>query len=307
MSIVKVESLSHRYHRDWAIRDISFEIERKGVLGLLGSNGAGKSTVMNILCGVLNQTEGAVSIEGFDMRQQPEDAKRLLGFLPQNAPLHLELTVEEYLRHCAGLRNVPDNRITHAVKKAMDQCGVAHVSQRLLRNLSGGYRQRVGIAQAIVHKPKVVVLDEPTNGLDPNQILEMRKLIKQVGEDSVVIFSSHILTEIQATCRDVKMIEGGRMVFADSMEAFNNHALPDSLLLSLDNPPAAEELSAIPGVTQVEQLSDGAIRLRFQSSPGLSKTLIRLSLERGWELTEIAMEKSSLDQVFAQLSSHRSK
>jgi len=135
----------------------------------------------------------------------------------------------------------------------------------------------------------------------------MRKLIKQVGEDSVVIFSSHILTEIQATCRDVKMIEGGRMVFADSMEAFNNHALPDSLLLSLDNPPAAEELSAIPGVTQVEQLSDGAIRLRFQSSPGLSKTLIRLSLERGWELTEIAMEKSSLDQVFAQLSSHRSK
>jgi len=305
MSIVKVDSLSHRYHRDWAIRDISFEIERKGVLGLLGSNGAGKSTVMNILCGVLNQTQGAVHIDGIDMRAKPEDAKRLLGFLPQNAPLHLELTVAEYLRYCAGIRNVHDGRIAAAVTDVMERCGVAHVAQRLLRNLSGGYRQRVGIAQAIVHAPKVVVLDEPTNGLDPNQILEMRKLIKQIGEESVVIFSSHILTEIQATCRDVKMIESGRMVFADSMEAFNNHVLPDSLVLSFDNPPAAAELGAIAGVTRVESLGEVSFRLRFRNSPDLPKYLIRLSLERGWELREIAMEKSSLDQVFAQLSGQR--
>ena len=210
MSIVKVDRLSHRYHKDWAIRDISFEIERKGVLGLLGSNGAGKSTVMNILCGVLNQTQGDVFIDGIDMREQPEEAKKRLGFLPQNAPLHLELTVEEYLRHCAGLRNVPERDITKAVKEVMERCGVAHFSQRLLRNFSGGYRQRAGIAQAIVHKPKVVVLDEPTNGLDPNQILEMRKLIKQIAKESVVIFSSHILAEVQATCRDIKMIEQGR-------------------------------------------------------------------------------------------------
>lgn len=307
MSIVKVDRLSHRYHKDWAIRDISFEIERKGVLGLLGSNGAGKSTVMNILCGVLNQTQGEVFIDGINMRQQPQEAKKRLGFLPQNAPLHLELTVEEYLRHCAGLRDVPEGDIPKAVKEVMERCGVAHFSQRLLRNLSGGYRQRVGIAQAIVHKPKVVVLDEPTNGLDPNQILEMRKLIRQIAEESVVIFSSHILAEVQATCRDVKMIEQGRMVFADSMEAFNNHMAADSLLLSMDNPPSSEELSAISGITQVERLSERSIRLRFKGSADLSKTLIRMSLERGWELREIVTEKNSLDQVFAQLSRRPSK
>jgi ABC-2 type transport system ATP-binding protein len=307
MSIVQVERLSHRYHKEWAIRDISFQIERKGVLGLLGSNGAGKSTVMNILCGVLNQTQGDVFIDGINMREQPEEAKKRLGFLPQNAPLHLELTVEEYLRHCAGLRNVPEADIPKAVKDVMERCGVAHFSQRLLRNLSGGYRQRVGIAQAIVHGPKVVVLDEPTNGLDPNQILEMRKLIKQIAEESVVIFSSHILAEVQATCRDVKMIEQGRMVFADSMDAFNNHMAANSLLLSMDNPPAADELSAIPGVMQVERLSEGSMRLRFSAAPDLSKTLIRMSLERGWELREIVTEKNSLDQVFAQLSRRPSK
>lgn len=306
MCIVKVDRLSHRYHKDWAIRDISFEIERKGVLGLLGSNGAGKSTVMNILCGVLNQTQGEVFIDGINMREQPEEAKKRLGFLPQNAPLHLELTAEEYLRHCAGLRNVPEGDIPKAVKEVMERCGVAHFSQRLLRNLSGGYRQRVGIAQAVVHKPKVVVLDEPTNGLDPNQILEMRKLIKQIAEESVVIFSSHILAEVQATCRDVKMIEQGRIVFADSLEAFNNHMAADSLLLSMDNPPASEELSAIPGITHVERLSEGSIRLRFNGSADLSKTLIRMSLEQGWELREIATERSSLDQVFAQLSRRQS-
>jgi ABC-2 type transport system ATP-binding protein len=307
MSIVKVDRLSHRYHKDWAIRDISFEIERKGVLGLLGSNGAGKSTVMNILCGVLNQTQGDVFIDGIDMREQPEEAKKRLGFLPQNAPLHLELTVEEYLRHCASLRNVSEIDIPKAVGEVMERCGVTHFSQRLLRNLSGGYRQRVGIAQAIVHKPKVVVLDEPTNGLDPNQILEMRKLIKQIAEESVVIFSSHILAEVQATCRDVKMIEQGRTVFADSMEAFNNHIAADSLLLSMDNPPAAADLRAIPGITQVEELSGGSMRLRFNGAPDISKTLIRMSLERGWELREIVTEKNSLDQVFAQLSRRQSK
>jgi ABC-2 type transport system ATP-binding protein len=307
MSIVKVDRLSHRYHKDWAIRDISFEIERKGVLGLLGSNGAGKSTVMNILCGVLNQTQGDVFIDGIDMREQPEEAKKRLGFLPQNAPLHLELTVEEYLRHCASLRNVSEIDIPKAVGEVMERCGVTHFSQRLLRNLSGGYRQRVGIAQAIVHRPKVVVLDEPTNGLDPNQILEMRKLIKQIAEESVVIFSSHILAEVQATCRDVKMIEQGRTVFADSMEAFNNHIAADSLLLSMDNPPAAADLRAIPGITQVEELSGGSMRLRFNGAPDISKTLIRMSLERGWELREIVTEKNSLDQVFAQLSRRQSK
>ncbi|NOW95063.1 ABC transporter ATP-binding protein [Mucilaginibacter sp. SG564] len=305
-SIVKIENLSHRYSRDWAIRDINFEIDQVGILGLLGSNGAGKSTTMNILCGVLNQTEGNVFINGIDLREEPEEAKKLLGFLPQNAPLHLDLTVEEYLTYCAEIRNVPKNEIKLAVDEVMDKCGVAHFASRLLRNLSGGYRQRVGIAQAIIHKPKLVVLDEPTNGLDPNQILEVRKIIKQIAEERAVIFSTHILSEVQAICKDIKMIESGRMVFADTMEAFNNYILPDSMLVSMDNPPSAEVLSAIPGITAVEPLNDKSIRLRFKASPDLSKKIIAMAVQQGWQLSEIMLEKSSLDEVFAQLSNKKS-
>jgi ABC-2 type transport system ATP-binding protein len=304
-SIVRIENLSHRYTRDWAIRDINFEIDKTGILGLLGSNGAGKSTTMNILCGVLNQTEGNVFIDGIDIRQQPEEAKKLLGFLPQNAPLHLELTVEEYLTYCAEIRNVDKRNIEKAVADVMEKCGLTHFAKRLLRNLSGGYRQRVGIAQAIIHKPKLVVLDEPTNGLDPNQILEVRKLIKEIAEERAVIFSTHILSEVQAICKDVKMIENGRMVFADTMDAFNNYILPDSMLVFMDNPPAVETLKAIPGITEVEQLNDRSIRLRFKASSEISKQIITMSVQQGWELKEIMLEKSSLDEVFAQLSNKK--
>jgi ABC-2 type transport system ATP-binding protein len=306
-SIVKIENLSHRYTRDWAIRDINFEIDKTGILGLLGSNGAGKSTTMNILCGVLNQTEGSVYIDGIDIRQQPEEAKKLLGFLPQNAPLHLELTVEEYLTYCAEIRNVDKDHIKQAVDEVMEKCGVAHFAKRLLRNLSGGYRQRVGIAQAIIHKPKLVVLDEPTNGLDPNQILEVRKLIREIAEERAVIFSTHILSEVQAICRDIKMIENGRMVFADTMDAFNNYIMPDTILAFMDNPPSVEELNAIPGITGVELLNDRSIRLRFKASADISKKIITMSVQQGWELKEIMLEKSSLDEVFAQLSNKISK
>jgi ABC-2 type transport system ATP-binding protein len=301
-SIVTISNLSHRYTRDWAIRDINFEIEKVGILGLLGSNGAGKSTTMNILCGVLKPTEGEVFINGIDIRKEPEEAKRYLGFLPQNAPLHLELTVEEYLIYCAEIRDVNKHNIKQAVGEVMEKCGLTHFAKRLLRNLSGGYRQRVGIAQAIIHKPKLVVLDEPTNGLDPNQIIEVRKIIKEIAEERAVIFSTHILSEVQAICRDVKMIENGRMVFADTMDAFNNYILPDSMLVFMDNPPSTETLKAITGITDVEQLNDRSIRLRFKTSPDITKTIIAMSIQQGWELKEIMLEKSSLDEVFAQLS-----
>jgi ABC-2 type transport system ATP-binding protein len=306
-SIVKVEHLSHRYSKDWAIRDINFEITKNGVLGLLGSNGAGKSTTMNILCGVLNQTRGNVFIDGIDLRQYPEKAKRLLGFLPQSAPLHLNLTVDEYLIYCAYLRDIDKKNIPAAIAEAKDKCGISHFSNRLIDNLSGGYRQRVGIAQAIIHRPKVVVLDEPTNGLDPNQIMEVRKLIREIAEERSVIFSTHILSEVQATCNDIRMIEGGEIVFADTMEAFNNYIMPNSMLLRMDNPPAQHELTAIPGVTLSETLSDDGIRLHFAASADISKRIIEMSVQNGWGLTEIILEKSSLDEIFAQLSNKTSQ
>lgn len=301
-SIVTIEHLSHKYSRDWVIRDISFDIEKVGIMGLLGSNGAGKSTTMNILCGVLNQTEGNVRINGIDIREKPEDAKKLLGFLPQSAPLHLELTVEEYLTYCAAIRNIPPKQVKKAVEEVMEKCGVTHFRKRLLRNLSGGYRQRAGIAQAIIHKPRLVVLDEPTNGLDPNQILEVRKLIREIGEERAIIFSTHVLSEVQAICKEVKMIENGQMVFADTMEAFNNYIMPDTMLLAMDNPPSEDELAALPGITGVEFLHDRSVRLRFDSDKVVPKQIITTAVQRGWELTELVQERTSLDEVFAQLS-----
>lgn len=304
-SIVRLEHLSHRYSKDWAIRDISFEIHKTGIVGLLGSNGAGKSTTMNILCGVLSQTEGKVIIDGIDLRENPGEAKKRIGFLPQNAPLYLELTVDEYLTYSAKLRLIPDAQIKAAVAAVKEKCGVAHFSNRLIGNLSGGYRQRVGIAQAIIHKPLLVVLDEPTNGLDPNQILEVRHLIREIAEERSVIFSSHILAEIQATCHDIIMIEGGKMVFSDTMDSFNNYIEPNSMVVVLQNPPLAEELRAIPGISNVEFINGRTIRLHFDSSSAISETIVQNSVANNWRLSEITLERSSLDAIFAQLSNKK--
>jgi ABC-2 type transport system ATP-binding protein len=298
--ILSIKNLSHRYSSSWAIRDISLEIGSTGILGLLGANGAGKSTTMNIMCGVLNQTAGTVAIGGIDMREHPEAAKRQIGFLPQTAPLYMDLTVNEYLTHCAYLRDV--KQIDAAVEEVKQRCGVSHFGKRLLGNLSGGYRQRVGIAQAIIHKPKLVVLDEPTNGLDPNQIIEVRSLIKEIAQEHAVIFSTHILSEVQVLCRDIRMIDDGRIVFSDTMDAFNNYVAPHSVLAYMEEPPRAEVLLQIPGVTQVEYLTERQLRIYFSGDREVSQRIISASVQGGWQLTEISLEKSSLDEVFAQLS-----
>ena len=253
-TIVKVDHLSHRYSVQWAIRDINFEVPKHGIYGLLGSNGAGKSTTMNIMCGVLRQSEGDVYIKGISMSKNPVEAKRHIGFLPQNPPLHMDLTVTEYLEYCAALRYIPDREIPQAVKKVLERCGISHFSKRLLRNLSGGYQQRVGIAQAIIHNPDFVVLDEPTNGLDPNQILDVRHLIKEIAEEHTVLISTHILSEVQAVCDHIRMIEQGRLVFAGTVEEFDNYIVPDSLFVSLMAMPAIEDLKRVPGVLDVEEL-----------------------------------------------------
>lgn len=301
-SIVRVEHLSHRYSVQWAIRDISFEIHQKGILGLLGSNGAGKSTTMNIMCGVLNQTEGEVYINGVNLRSNPVEAKKHIGFLPQKPPLHPDLTVDEYLSHCAYLRLMEKSRVKKAVDDVMGRCGITHFSKRLLRNLSGGYQQRVGIAQAIVHNPQFVVLDEPTNGLDPNQIVEIRELIKEIAQDRSVLLSTHILPEVQATCDHIKMIEQGHMVFSGTMDEFNNYMEPATFVVTLENAPAEEELRKIQGVTGVEDLSDSRYRIHFEAVPDITRRMVELSVARNWGLSEISLERSSLDAIFAQLS-----
>jgi ABC-2 type transport system ATP-binding protein len=306
-SIVKIEHLSHKYSSSWAIRDINIEINQNGVVGLLGSNGAGKSTTMNILCGALNQTEGNVYINGIDVREEPERAKQEIGFLPQTPPLYMDLTVDEYLIYCADLRLMEKKKIRPALDDAKERCGITHFSNRLIRNLSGGYRQRVGIAQAIIHRPRLVVLDEPTNGLDPNQIIEVRALIKEIAADRAVIFSSHVLSEVQVLCKEIKMIEAGRIVFSDTMDAFNNYVEPHSVLMQLENPPSEAELLKIQGVNKVEFLTERQVRAYFSGDQEIAERLVAASVQNGWRLREINLDKSALDEIFKQLSTKSSQ
>lgn len=306
-SILKAEHLSHRYSVQWAIRDINFEITENGIYGLLGSNGAGKSTTMNIICGVLKQTEGQVFINGISMSDNPVEAKRNIGFLPQKPPLYQDLTVEEFLLYSGEIRRIEQKQLQKAVKKAMERCNITHFSKRLIRNLSGGYQQRIGIAQAIIHDPKVVILDEPTNGLDPNQILEIRHLIKEIAEDRTVILSTHILTEVQATCDHIQMIEEGNLVFSGTVDEFDNYIIPNSIFVTLASMPAPEELKNLEGVIQAEHLGGINYRVQFSDAREATARIVEASVARNWQLTEIRVEKSSLDTIFAELSKKRKK
>ena len=301
-TIVSVRNLSHRYSVQWAIRDINFDIVEKGVMGLLGSNGAGKSTTMNIICGVLNQTEGDVFIKGVNLRENPVEAKCYIGFLPQQPPLYTDLTVEEYLRNAALLRLMDKSEVNRAVDIALDKCAITHFRNRLIKNLSGGYQQRVGIAQAIVHNPDFVVLDEPTNGLDPNQIVDIRNLIREIAEQHAVLLSTHILSEVQAICNNIKMIDSGKLVFSGSMEDFDNYIAPDSFVLTLGNTPGKDILAGLVKNKGVEELGDGSYRIFFDEDNSITERYIEESVKNNWELRELSVERCGLDQIFAQLS-----
>lgn len=301
-AIVQVENLSHRYNIQWAIRDINFEISQNGVYGLLGSNGAGKSTTMNIMCGVLRPTQGKVLVNGVDICKHPIEAKHYIGFLPQKPPLHMELTVEEYLIHCANMRQIAATQIKEALEKVLERCKINHFRKRLIRNLSGGYQQRVGIAQAIIHEPKIVVLDEPTNGLDPNQIVEIRHLIKEIAEERTVILSTHILPEVQATCDYIQMIEQGSLVFSGTVSEFDNYITPNTILVNWAAAPSIMEMVKIPGILQVDELGGNKYRLHFTGSSEVLENIIETSVARDWRLIEISLERSSLDTIFAELS-----
>jgi ABC-2 type transport system ATP-binding protein len=305
-SILKVENLSHKYSSAWAIRDINFEINETGVVGLLGSNGAGKSTTMNIICGALLQTEGEVTINGLNMKNDPIAYKKQIGFLPQQAPLYLDFTVQEYLEYAAQLRQIEKHAIKAAVDEVLEKTAITQMRSRLIKNLSGGFRQRVGIAQAIINKPKVVILDEPTNGLDPNQIIEARKLIKEIAQDHAVLLSSHVLSEINLLAREIVMIESGRVVFSDSLDAFNNILQPNTLIVRMLNMPEASELLMIEDVQKVEMLPDSKCRIYFMPNDDLSERIVKKSADMNWRLTSINPENSILDDVFKQLSSNAS-
>lgn len=301
-SIVSVKNLSHRYSVQWAVKDVSFEINEKGVTGLLGSNGAGKSTTMNIICGVLNQTQGDVFINGVNLRENPVEAKKNIGFLPQQPPLYTDLTVGEYLRHAAFLRLVEPDKVDEAVDLALEKCSITHFRDRLIKNLSGGYQQRVGIAQAIVHNPQFVVLDEPTNGLDPNQIVDIRNLIRDIAKHHAVLLSTHILSEVQAICDNIYMIESGKLVFSGTMEEFDNYVAPESFIVEFANSPSKEVLENLTENNGIEALEDVSYRIFLKDDISITEKYIQESVKQNWNLKNIYVERASLSEIFAQLS-----
>ena len=302
-SLVSVQHLSRFYGSLTAVADVSFELTQGEVLGFLGPNGAGKSTTMQIITGNLAPSVGQVRICGIDLLEQPKLAKAKIGYLPEHPPLYRDLSVDEYLRFCANLKRLPRHKIVTAMARAKQRCGLEKVGKRLINNLSKGYQQRVGIAQAIIHSPSVIVLDEPTVGLDPIQIREIRDLIRELGQEHGVILSTHILPEVQMTCDRVQIISNGRLVFSDKVANLNQQMDSTSLILRLQMPPAEEVLLSIEGVTDIEDLSDGRLRIHHAAAASPATRIAELAAAKGWGLLELSPEHKTLEQIFVDITS----
>jgi len=300
-STLEAKNLSRLFGANYAVKDVSFNLERGEVLGFLGPNGAGKSTTMRMLTGNLAPTEGAVDICGFDMLEDPKKAKSMIGYLPEMRPLYKELTVDEYLTIAARFHNVPAKKINHSVDRAKDRCGLMHMSKRLIENLSNGYQQRVGIAQAIIHEPEIVILDEPTVGLDPIQIREIRKLIKEIGKNHSVILSTHILPEVEMVCDRVQIINQGSLVFHGSIEELKQQRIGNKLQVGLKKAPALKDLKSINFISDVDKIEGDLFRFHFKTNVD-SEKLASLCVEKKWGLYHIAPDVTSLEDIFAQLT-----
>jgi ABC-2 type transport system ATP-binding protein len=298
--VVQVEDLSRFYQNNSAIKNLSFDLNAGEVLGFLGPNGAGKSTTMQILTGNLAPSEGQVTINGFDIIDSPREAKRQMGYLPEHPPVYREASVDEYLRYCAQLRRIGKQSINKAIDESKMQCGLGDVGQRLIGNLSKGYQQRVGIAQAIIHNPPVVVLDEPTVGLDPIQMRDIRSLIKTLGQEHSVILSTHILSEVQATCDRVQIIQQGELIYHSSIEALNL-SQTQSITIGLNQPPTIEQLKQLDQVTHVDAIDSNHFKLFFDGeSP--AQAIVQQSVQQQWELYELIPDQRSLEDLFIELT-----
>jgi len=299
-TLIEAVGLSRRFGANQAVSGLNLTLKKGEVLGLLGPNGAGKSTSMKMLTGNLSPSDGLVRICGQNVAEQPQAAKKHLGYLPEQPPVYPELDVDEYLMFCAGLHGVARAHRPAAVEAAKRSCGLSQVGRRLIGNLSKGYQQRVGLAQAIVHRPDVIILDEPTVGLDPIQIREIRALIADLGREHSVILSSHILPEIQAVCSRVMIIHRGRAVYDAAIDAHEGKA---SLAIQLLRPPVAAALQALPGVAAVTPLDDGRYRLDLQAGSDPREALVAAAVAGHWGLVELRRESKTLEEIFVEKTS----
>jgi ABC-2 type transport system ATP-binding protein len=298
---ISARTLTRRFGAHIAVNAVDLELKRGEVLGFLGPNGAGKTTTMQMLTGNLAPSEGEVRICGVDLLADPVGAKLRIGYLPEHPPLYRELTVDEYLGLAVRLHRVPKPKRREAVARAKQRCALSDVGRKLIGTLSKGYQQRVGIAQAIAHEPDVLVLDEPTAGLDPNQIRDIRVLVRELGGAHSVILSTHILSEVEAICDRVQIMHHGKVVYADTIGALKAFHSGRTILLGLRRPPEPSALERISGVNSVERLDAHLFRLQLAASDP-TEALVALCVQNNWGLYQLAPAQSSLEDVFVNLT-----
>jgi gliding motility-associated transport system ATP-binding protein len=305
--VIEVQHVTKRYGRVTAVDDVSFRVEPGEILGFLGPNGAGKTTTMRILTGYMPASEGRVTVAGYDVFTHPIDAKRRTGYLPETPPLYPDMTVREYLDFVARIKGVPSGERAARVDTVMKRTHVDDMAARHCGKLSKGYRQRVGIAQALIHNPEVLILDEPTAGLDPKQIIETRELIRSLAGDHTIVLSTHILPEVSQTCQRVVIINKGRVVAIDSPDNLTARVRgAETLYVQVDAPAdAAAALSGVPGVTRVapaDAKASGAFEVESERGRDVRRDLAREIVNRGWGLLELRPMRMSLEEVFLQVT-----
>jgi ABC-2 type transport system ATP-binding protein len=306
-SVIEINNLVKKYGDHVAVDDLSLTVEPGKIYGFLGPNGAGKSTTMNIITGYLGATSGEVKINGHDIFKEPEEAKKCIGYLPEIPPLYVDMTVREYLDFVAELKKLEKSLRKRYVEEAMDTTGITDVGNRMIRNLSKGYRQRVGFAQAILGYPDIIILDEPTVGLDPKQIIEIRELIKKLGEKHTVILSSHILTEISAVCDHVFIISKGKLVASDATEnlvSLMSGAQEIEVTVRTDVANAQKELAAISEISKVEVKNEDAGELVVYAKKGadVREDVFRILAEKHFAVLEMHTIEKSLEDVFLEIT-----
>jgi ABC-2 type transport system ATP-binding protein len=312
--MIKVDGLTKRYARTVAVDNISFEVEKGQIVGFLGPNGAGKTTTMRVLTCFMPPTGGTAHVAGFDIMQQPLEVKRRIGYLPETPPLYPEMEVVEYLNFVGRLKGIAKSNLKRRLGEVVDRCAIGDVRKKLVSKLSRGYRQRVGLAQAIIHNPDVLILDEPTAGLDPKQINETRRLIKELAGEHTIILSTHILPEVEQTCQQVVIIHRGRLVATDSVDSLTHRLRgSETVAVEVSSPngePGAdvirERLEQVSGVTKAMFRETRGDRHRFEveSVPGrsLRGDVARAVVEAGWDLHELHASALSLEEIFLQLT-----
>lgn len=307
--MIEVKNLTKCYGKHLAVDNLSFTVEKGQIYGFLGPNGAGKSTTMNIMTGYLGATKGEVLIDGHDILKEPEEAKRCIGYLPEQPPLYLEMTVMEYLRFAAELKKIPKEDMEIQIEKAMRLTRLSDVRGRLISNLSKGYKQRVGLAQAILGFPEIIILDEPTVGLDPKQIIEIRELIRKLAKEHTVILSSHILAEIREVCDYILIIARGKLVASDTPENLENSMSGTGHIeieVRREQKEVERVLDRIDQVKRVEYtlLEDGTVRVQIEAkgSGDIRERIFHAFADQKMPLLTLKLNKSTLEEIFLELT-----